>query len=98
MSINSGKKENRGSLEPPRAIPQGANKEEGGAMILDKAIKILNEHACQKMKIFDEDLEEAEKLGIEALKRLQDNRRDPEFDHWVPLPGETQEEPAESPS
>ena len=32
-------------------------------------------------------------LGIEALKRLQDNRRDPEFDHWIPLPGETEEAP-----
>jgi len=31
------------------------------------------------------------KLGIEALKRLEDNRRDPEFDHWIPLPGETEE-------
>ena len=30
-------------------------------------------------------------LGIGALKRLQDNRRDPEFDHWLPLPGETQD-------
>ena len=30
-------------------------------------------------------------LGIEALKRLQDNRRDPEFGHYVPLPGETEE-------
>ena len=28
------------------------------------------------------------KLAINALRRLQDNRRDPEYDHWTPLPGE----------
>jgi len=30
------------------------------------------------------------KIGINGLKRLQDSRRDPEFDHYIPLTGETQ--------
>lgn len=30
-------------------------------------------------------------LGIEGLKRLRDNRRDPEFDHYILLPGETED-------
>lgn len=29
-------------------------------------------------------------LGIEAIKRLQENRIDPEFDHYILLPGETE--------
>ncbi|MFO7772644.1 MAG: hypothetical protein R6V59_01655 [Dehalococcoidia bacterium] len=61
-------------------------------MKIETAIQTLNKiHDTYLLGISLKD-HEAIKLGIEALKRLQDNRRDPEFDHWVPLPGETQEE------
>jgi len=60
-------------------------------MTMEEAIKILNDHAYKKMKVFDEDLEKAEMLGIEALKRLHVLRliSTNEANHL--LPGETEE-------
>jgi hypothetical protein len=59
-------------------------------MTLEKAIKVLTDMGTPHFQGSTEDILKARKLGIEALKRLQDNRRDPEFDHWIPLPGETE--------
>jgi len=58
---------------------------------IDEAIKILDRHYNLHHNVSRAELDEASRLGIEALKRLQDNRRDPEFDHWIPLPGETED-------
>jgi hypothetical protein len=60
-------------------------------MTLEQAISNLTLYRTLPPDPRDKELLEAIKLGIEAMKRLQDNRRDPEFDHWVPLPGETEE-------
>lgn len=58
-------------------------------MTPEEAIEILNDHACKKMKVFDEDLEEAEKLGIEALKfRQRWEQQEGDTDFWR-LPGES---------
>jgi len=62
-------------------------------MTLDEAIKILEINNDRTPTFTDAQRQQAHQLGIEAIKRLQDNRRDPEFDHWIPLPGETQDEP-----
>jgi hypothetical protein len=60
-------------------------------MTLDKAIKELESAIPPREAILANDLLDAMRIGVEALKRLQDNRRDPEFDHWLPLPGETED-------
>ena len=60
-------------------------------MTLQDAIKDLQARIDGEFSIKGIDTCEDMKLGIEALKRLQDNRRDPEFDHWIPLLGETEE-------
>jgi Mg-chelatase subunit ChlD len=61
-------------------------------MTIDKAMQTLTD----QLRYFAPDdstpLHEALKLAIEALKRLNDNRRDPEFDHWIPLPRETDDD------
>jgi len=59
---------------------------------LSKAIEILNLRVASPFTRANPDTRDSIKLSIEALKRLQDNRRDPEFDHWIPLPGEDLEE------
>jgi len=60
-------------------------------MTLEQAIRLLHASVMQSRNKTQYSLANAQTLGIEALKRLQDNRRDPEFDHYLPLPGETEE-------
>lgn len=60
-------------------------------MTLDEAIKELTAIANEAWDKDKEKPADAAQLGIEALKRLQNNRRDPEFDHYLSLPGETEE-------
>ena len=52
------------------------------------AISILRTHQCDYSPIRVPALWAALDLGIQALQRLQDNREDPEFDHYTPLPAE----------
>ena len=58
-------------------------------MTLEEAIAISEQQLTDHPHHHSTPFFIAIKLGIEALKRLHDNRRDPEFDHWLPLPGET---------
>ena len=60
-------------------------------MKIERAIEILELDIKMEFEGCSDEIEAALRLGIEALKRLQDNRKDPEFDHWVLLPGETWE-------
>lgn len=63
-------------------------------MTIDRAIEVLESRAEGNLSLYSwKEEKAAAALGVEALKRLQDNRRDPEFDHWIPLPGESEEAP-----
>ena len=59
-------------------------------MKLDKAIEILTEDLNHPTAQFMPELQKAEKLAIEALKRVKDNPIVPEFHFRAPLPGETE--------
>jgi len=60
-------------------------------MKLDKAIEILDRYFVLSHNVPLADVNEAAKLGIEALKRLQEYIEDPDFGHVVRLlPGETE--------
>ena len=59
-------------------------------MKLDKAIEILDCILDDDYDPKDQEVDEAIKLGIEALKREQSNRKDT---FSIPLPGETEEKP-----
>ena len=58
-------------------------------MKIEKAIEVLTQDLTCDFEGSNDDLVTALQLGIDALQRLQENRLDPEFDHWTPLPGET---------
>ena len=58
-------------------------------MELDKAIEIQDLAVKDPDSVDDDDLEEAQKLGIEAMKRLKRNRIWPKIYHGGALPGET---------
>ena len=60
-------------------------------MKLDKAVEILNDYKMQSAFEATPDFEEAIKLGIEALKRLQRQRSGDLSLIKTPLPGETKE-------
>jgi len=60
-------------------------------MIIDEAIKLIQEDIDGNYYEQDSPLEKAVKLGIEALKRIQMNRIWPEVYHGGLLPGETEE-------
>ena len=63
-------------------------------MTLDRAIEVLESRAKGNLSLYSwNDEKAAAALGVEALNRLQDNRLDPEFDHWILLPGETEVAP-----
>jgi hypothetical protein len=60
-------------------------------MKLEKAIEILDNHQCDLPRNEVPDLVTAIKLGIEALKRIQDGRAKG-YDFFAHnLPGETEE-------
>lgn len=60
-------------------------------MNLDKAIEILSDSANRGITTFNEDYKDAQKLGIEALKRLQAYRRHEIGSGGRRLPGETED-------
>lgn len=57
-------------------------------MTLEKAFQILTLALKAREGAEYPDFYTALALGAEAIKRVQANRTDPEYDHWVPLPGE----------
>ena len=59
-------------------------------MKIDKAIETLNEDINHPTAQFMPDLQEAQKLGIEALKRVKEARTRVYFITRTPLPGETE--------
>ena len=60
-------------------------------MNIPKAIKILSDSANRGMTTFDQDLKDAQRLGVEALKRLDLCRAKGDLLDLTPLPGETEE-------
>jgi len=60
-------------------------------MNLRKAIEILSDSAEAGMTTFNEEYKQAQRLGIEALKRCQEIRKYTPPDTYMPLPGETEE-------
>lgn len=58
-------------------------------MKLDEAIEILSDSAHLGMTTFNQDYKDALKLGIEALKRLRQEKDEIPDTLWNPLPGET---------
>ena len=60
-------------------------------MKLEKAIEILTQHQKGTDPLYLRDLPDAEKLGIEALKRLRDYRSGISPLDYPLLPGETEE-------
>ena len=60
-------------------------------MKIEMAIVILELSKNMDFEGCSDDLEAAHQLGIEALKRLQDNRRSPWSKDGHPLLGETEE-------
>jgi len=65
-------------------------------MTIDKAIEILHQEVATNPFIRQTDLQDALKLGIEALKRLEDNRKGYAIPPNDPLTGETKGEQNES--
>lgn len=60
-------------------------------MTLDKAIETMQLDMDQNVYLDTSDLNVAMKLGIEALKRLKNQRNVPTDISFVSLPGETKE-------
>lgn len=60
-------------------------------MKLEKAIEILTQHQKGTAPLILPDLPDAEKLGIEALKREREYRPKREPRNFDLLPGETEE-------
>ncbi len=58
-------------------------------MNIDKAIKIKENRFGDKKPYYSEEIEEADRLSIEALKRVQAGRPLPPSLAYLPLPGET---------
>ena len=60
-------------------------------MKLDKAIEIQSDSAYGGSTTFNQDFKDSQKLGIEALKRIQRQRKDLMPSERKLLPGETEE-------
>ncbi len=60
-------------------------------MTIDKAIRILERYYFHHRDVVVADLIEAEKLSIEALKRVKEAREQHLVRNDSPLPGETEE-------
>ncbi len=60
-------------------------------MIIDKAIELLNEELLHPPTICNPDLKASVKLGIEALRRVEDMRISPCTTPDEILPGETKD-------
>ena len=59
-------------------------------MKIERAIEILESRAGTHLSLYNWEDKKAAALGVEALKRLEEKRKEPEFDHGVLLPGETE--------
>ncbi len=59
-------------------------------MNIEKAIKIKENRFGDKKPYYSEEIEEADRLSIEALKRIKANRRLASPVFISPLPGETE--------
>jgi len=64
-------------------------------MKLDKAIEVLKELPTTDNNDLTSNQQDAVKLGIEALYRVEDLRTKPSYRAEAPLPGETPEEELE---
>lgn len=60
-------------------------------MTIEKAIELLQQDLNDPGSVGIMDLNDAKKLGIEALKRLQELRKMKYVTYFNPLPGETKE-------
>lgn len=60
-------------------------------MIIDKAIEILAKHVYGGSVTLNQEFKDAEKLGVEALKREQARRGTKRLNAPDLLPGETEE-------
>jgi hypothetical protein len=58
---------------------------------IDEAIKLLSESADTGMTTFNQKFKDAERLGIEALKRVKETRARLITETIILLPGETEE-------
>jgi hypothetical protein len=61
-------------------------------MTLSKAIEILTEATNRQLPPTLQDLDDAMKLGIEALRRIKRSRKATNSEDWQLLPGETEKE------
>jgi len=61
------------------------------AMTIEKAIELIQQDLDDPGSVDIMDLHEAQRMSIEALKRLKDIRHFGEFGAVHPLPGETKE-------
>lgn len=68
--------------------PKAKEKE---SMRIEEAIEILDRHYTLHHNVTREELDTAARLGIEALKSIHGMRQAIGFDHYTPLPGETEE-------
>ncbi|KKN74702.1 hypothetical protein LCGC14_0387440 [marine sediment metagenome] len=59
-------------------------------MKIEKAIEIKENRLGDKKPYYSEEIEEADRLSIEALKRLKDTRKRTGAPYVAPLPGETE--------
>lgn len=57
---------------------------------IEEAIKILSDSADRGMTTFNKDYRGAQRLGIEALKRIRATRQPGGYEVIIPLPGETE--------
>ncbi|GAJ01793.1 unnamed protein product [marine sediment metagenome] len=60
-------------------------------MKIERAIEIKETTGDEFLKIDPDQIDEADRLSIEALARLQTLRQDPRLSPAAPLPSETQE-------
>ena len=60
-------------------------------MTIDEAIKILGCKDSHIPAYSPEEREQADQLGIEALKRIKVQKGNPKFGRYLPLPGETED-------
>lgn len=59
-------------------------------MNIEKAIEILSDSANRGVTTFNQDFQDAQRLGIEALKAIQKTRTNEHYIPVTPLPGETE--------
>ncbi|MBA7584110.1 hypothetical protein ES708_26063 [subsurface metagenome] len=60
-------------------------------MKIEKAIEIKSRTGDEFLHTDPDEIDEAERLSIEALKRLEEDRRDNPHTAWLLLPGETKD-------